>query len=297
MGFSLSLGVVFALFACSLPSAKYRPLGDGPSVTEDAAVDAREIDARELDAAVGPAVTSVDQPARIATSDTVTIKVMLHGVHPGSVTWTVAATNGMFTPTAGTTDLDTNGNGTFNVSYKASATAGDDAWSVALDDGTTTHTSFVAKVGALVAIGETTTFADHLNMTVSANNLYGQQVTVASQTYLMRFGLFSDNTGVNARVALYLDNGANPATLVAQTASQALVIGRNEMRLAAPMQINAGTYWLMADFDAGAQVRRGSTNVAQMYVSVASTVPLPTTTAGATTLTGSSLNYFAEVIP
>ena len=159
------------------------------------------------------------------------------------------------------------------------------------------RTSFVAKVAALMSIGDATSFADHAGMTVTSNTLYGQQVTLAAQAYVMRLGLFTDNAGATARIALYLDQAANPALLVAQAGPQALVVGENEIRLAAPVQLNAGTYWLMADFDAGTQVRRNAATVAQIFLSVAATAPLPATTAGSTSLTGNTLNYFAEIIP
>jgi len=297
-------GVVLglALSACSVPGAKFTPLGDdntGDNVPgdADASSDGEAQHDAPVDAAIGPDITAVEQPPRIATGDTVTIKVSLHSIRTGPVAWTLAATKGAFTPTSGSADIDANGKGTFTVSFKASATAGDDAWTVDLDDGVLAHDAFTAKVADLVPIGDATSFADHAGQTVTGNVLYGQKVTLAAAAYLMRLGLFSDNAGTNARMALYLDNGAAPASLVAQVAAQAVVAGRNEIRLASPVQLNAGTYWLMADFDGGTQVRRNATNVAQIFVNVAATAPLPATTAGSTSLNGLTLNYFAEVIP
>lgn len=270
-----------------------------PDAVPDAVPDARPDAAPDAapDARMGPTVTGVDIPARIATGDTVDVRVTIHALTHGAVAWSLHATAGAFAPATGSADLDASGNAVFTASYTAAAAAGDDAFTIDLDDGESTHGTYTARVGALVPLGEAAAFADHAGLTVVSDIAYGQQVVLAAPAYAMRFGLFVDNAGYTGRLALYLDHGASPATKVAETALQALAVGRNELRIAVPVRLNPGTYWLMGNFSAGAQVRRSAAVVAQLYLPAAATAALPDSTAGATAINAKTLNYFLEVIP
>jgi hypothetical protein len=99
------------------------------------------------------------------------------------------------------------------------------------------------------------------------------------------------------KIGIYADAAGNPGTLVAQMPSTAVLLGMNEVPLAAPVTLTAGTYWFMANYSASASIydnvnAAGST---VKYISLPFATALPATFPTPTTYTGQVFNYYLVV--
>ena len=308
---ALALAMV-ALAACSfdgLPPLVDATEPDGGADAQE--VDAQEVDAQEvdaqqvdagdaaLDAAVDAApVTLVlaEVPLRIATGATVTIRLTVGGP-PGPVAWSLASAGGGFTPSSGQVTLNASGLGTITTTYVAPGTTGDLVHTLTLDDGVARQSDVTTLVRALATIGNATSFADAAGLQIPPNALYGQRLTVSQPRVVMRLGLWADVSGPVGRLALYTDDGSGPSTLVAATPVFAVASGMTEVDVVSPVAVPAGAYWLLGNFDAGAQVRRGALGESIASAPLPASTPLPTTLTGPTLSSSRSLNVFAEVAP
>ena len=59
-----------------------------------------------------------------------------------------------------------------------------------------------------------------------------------------------DTGSASVQMALYDDNSSSPGSLVAWTDGTSLSPGFNEIDVVEPVALSAGTYWLMAAYDA-----------------------------------------------
>lgn len=111
--------------------------------------------------------------------------------------------------------------------------------------------------------------------------LLGQQVTLSSAITLTGLGINIYATSGNTVIALYTDSSGSPGTLVAQTGSEALSVGNNDLGLSGSnVAVSAGTYWIMKVHDDVAYVTEsssaGSTNTtAYESFTFSSSVPDP----------------------
>ncbi len=119
-----------------------------------------------------------------------------------------------------------------------------------------------------------------------------------SDLTLLQFGVISRGAGQGMQMALYTNAGSAPGTLVAQTAATTMFVGNMELNpTAGPVFLTAGTYWIMAIYNATAQfgfTTAAGTNVVA-YRSWTFGSALPTTFGTPTTYTGQSFNYYLVV--
>jgi hypothetical protein len=297
---------VLMLSACGFDGLP--PLVDAsdPDASE---VDARVIDAEDPDAS-GPDTpidtTPVDAasvmlvlaevPLRIAVGTTVTIRLTVGGP-PGTVAWSLTSGGGGFTPASGQVTLNASGLGTITTSYTAPGTAGDLVHTLTLDDGVAHQVDVTTLVRTLAPLGNAASFPDAAGLQIPPNALYGQRLVVSQPRVVMRLGLWADVSGPSGRLALYTDDGTGPSALVASTPTFVVATGRTEVDVATPVALAAGSYWLLGNFDAGAQLRRGSLGESIASALLPASSPLPSTISGPTLSSSRSLNVFAQVAP
>lgn len=90
--------------------------------------------------------------------------------------------------------------------------------------------------------------------------LIAQEVTLSSDITLSALGIGIASGSGNAVLALYEDSGGAPGALLAQTASEAVSAGSNELDLSgADVSLTAGTYWIAKVHDDVAYVTESST--------------------------------------
>lgn len=137
---------------------------------------------------------------------------------------------------------------------------------------------------------------------ISPNVLWGQQVSISTAITVTALGVFGNSPapGVHAILALYSDSGTTPARPSRQkavTASTLISNGDNRIPVLGQPMLPAGTYWIMAEYDATAAVCADDTSTnAQAYVLVNyGTVPDPfaESDGGAPVVqTGVDFNYY-----
>jgi hypothetical protein len=106
-----------------------------------------------------------------------------------------------------------------------------------------------------VLVGESNTLPETQNY--SPNFLTARRVTVAATAQLSNFGVITRQGGSQARIGLYRNTGEfpteRPAERVAQTGATLLQTGRQEIPIA-PVQLAAGDYWIVTQFDASTPI-------------------------------------------
>ncbi len=94
----------------------------------------------------------------------------------------------------------------------------------------------------------------------AAGYLLGWAVTVPSDTTLYGMGAVLGSSGASMRMALYTNSSSTPGTLVAYTDTATTTSGANEIDLTSPVELSAGTYWIMANYGALTTLYYGSTS-------------------------------------
>jgi hypothetical protein len=91
----------------------------------------------------------------------------------------------------------------------------------------------------------------HLNSEFSPDFLLGRPVTLDKTMTVTAFGLITRTGGTQVKMALYDNDGADggPGTLLVSTGATGVLIGFQEIA-AKPTLVPAGTYWVMALYDA-----------------------------------------------
>jgi hypothetical protein len=96
-----------------------------------------------------------------------------------------------------------------------------------------------------------TTLAATSGLTGSADTILASVYTVDTAEKVISFTFYANTTG-NALAGIYTDNGGAPDVLVGQTAWTAVsATGITTISLAAPVNISAGSYWLVFLANAG----------------------------------------------
>ena len=83
---------------------------------------------------------------------------------------------------------------------------------------------------------------------VTGGFLVGQAVELDAAFSLVVFAVLSREAGTEARMALYADESGKPGALLAQSEVVALAEGENDLGALEPVALEAGTYWLTAQF-------------------------------------------------
>ena len=175
------------------------------------------------------------------------------------------------------------------------ATDGDLQHAIALD--AQPSSMFTTLVRTAVLVGEPTAFPSSNGQTIASGFLYAQPVHLASAMVVTKLGVIVDATGPNTRMALYRDTSMLPDALVVATPGLAVPSATTEFAVTTPTLVDAGDYWIAANFESATHVRldtgRTVTSALQT-LSFAQTFPA---TAAAETATGNVLNYYIVCTP
>lgn len=80
--------------------------------------------------------------------------------------------------------------------------------------------------------------------------LLGQSIAMRAASEITGLGFFAKGESAGAYLALYSDNGGEPQTLLATSERGTVVAGENVFAID-PLELDAGTYWLMTMFEQG----------------------------------------------
>lgn len=149
------------------------------------------------------------------------------------------------------------------------------------------------------AFGYPTKFGPAIS-SFGANFLLGEAVTISSKIELTSISIIDSIPAGNIKIALYTNASGSPGTLVVQ--SSGAVSSSGTLTYAAPQtQVQPGTYWIMATYDASPSnfVDASGTNTI-VYVADTFANALPSTyPASHTTYTANHFNYYVSgyVVP
>lgn len=303
--------VIAMLAACSFPTP---PALSRDGATNDPADDADAGDVGDaaadgaIDAAVdAPIDAPIDSPPetmvigsviplRIAITDSVPLSFTLQGPPSTVLQWSITSGGGTFAPSSGVASTTATGTATASTTYTAPATGGDLVHTLAVTATQSSATPFTTKVRTLRRLGELTPFTDNAGLQIAANTLAGQTVTTDTATVLMRIGVIPQTGGYNGRLALYANSGGAPAALLAATSLTQISGTAQEIRVVTPTQLAQDTYWVMANFDAAAPIKRSATNNTTIrFITLATSAALPDPIVSPQTSTNRVLNYYLVV--
>lgn len=142
-----------------------------------------------------------------------------------------------------------------------------------VDAGTFWPDAGPADDGGFVRVGNAQPFTT--DATHPAGIVYGYAMNVPERLQLTHLAAFGRSTGANIRLALYADFFGTPTTLVASTAFAPLALGPVEIPIAAPITVDAGTYWIMGAVDANSPIGFGSLLVNERLFSLPAAQPFP----------------------
>jgi hypothetical protein len=135
------------------------------------------------------------------------------------------------------------------------------------------------------------------NQSAYTGYLLGERVDIAAAIQVTALGVIATSaepaTGVDGIMALYDDVGGVPSALQAQTASTTIGPGDNLIPVESPASVAAGTYWIMAEYDATASVCVDASDSNPIaYVSIGGYEIVPATLANQQGVSSVDLNYY-----
>jgi hypothetical protein len=277
------------------------PAVDAPPPGEDAAIDSMVIDAPDIDAAIdaalAPEVTTVTVPAGGVDAEgaKATVMVNVRGEANEVLSVTLTSTRGTYAPATATVPLDANGDGVMTTEFTSGNTAGTEMGTAVARNTQNVEspaTSFQFPVVALRRIGHPTAYTTQGGFT--ANNLLGQAVAIPVAGRLKKFGWITATNTEMIKIGIYTNVGGAPGTLVAQMPARTPTVGVNEVVLANPVALAAGTYWFMANYSSvGGTYKDASTNITTKFVALTFANALPTTFPTThMTYTSNNFNYY-----
>lgn len=151
---------------------------------------------------------------------------------------------------------------------------------VTSDDGDTEGGSATASIEALVfyEVGYSTSSSGPGS--AGASYLLGPSITVSTATTLYGIGGYLGTAGNTGRFALYTSSAGVPGTLVAYTDTFTTALGANEISLATPVALPAGTYWVMGVYSATTYIYYGASSTATIKYKAASYSSTPSSSFG-----------------
>jgi len=210
----------------------------------DAALDA--VDA-EIDAAVPTSITSVTISGEVATGESADITAVVNGTPHATVPYAFAG-QGAFSLASGDMTFDDAGLATVMVRYTAPMmpkldvimfTAGDAVQMLTVDVLSLDTFGFDTALGTTVSVAKDT--------------MHGVTIPGGGEGTFRTLGVVvSISSGAHhGRFALYAGDMTKPGMLLASTASQLLVNGRNAVPLSQPVHVQPtpATYWVVAVYD------------------------------------------------
>jgi hypothetical protein len=185
---------------------------------------------------------------------------------------------------------------TTTVTDPTTTTTDDPTTTTTETDPTTTTTS--STTTTTLASGFTYGNADEFPAASdnSPDFLVGTPLMVTQPSVLTHLCVITKAAGPNMMLALYTDSNGLPDQLVASIPSTPMTLGRMEIPVA-PMQIPAGTYWMMGVYDAEASIGldESDPNALDAYASQDFSSPLPDPFGPAGSYTGQKFNYYVRV--
>lgn len=136
-----------------------------------------------------------------------------------------------------------------------------------------------------------------LEVQLSPNFLLGNSLEIPANTVITHLGVLGKAAGPHVQLGLYTDNGGSPDQLVTATGTEVLAAKQNWFP-ATPVEITAGTYWLMGVYDASALIGYTTSDPSAVvkYRNLTFNGTLPTTFGSAFSFTGATYNYYAHGI-
>lgn len=239
-----------------------------------------------------PGLVAATIPLRVAVSDIVSLVFLVAGPQSSSVGWAIDSGGGDFDLPDGTVAIGEDSIGTITVGYRAPAAPGIRTHTLNLFLSSEVAAPFNTHVATLQGAGQLNPFADNAGISVPADFLYGQQITIPRTAVLMRLGFHSQLAGGNARMALYTNNAGVPQALVASSGLASVVAGPNDLRVT-PTMVEAGTYWLLGNFTLVTPVKRdGATSGDLAYLPLATTAAFPDPIVSPMATTNRVLNFY-----
>ena len=107
---------------------------------------------------------------------------------------------------------------------------------------TSLPSSTATSNGTPINIGETNVLGT--NDSGNGNLLIAQQATLSQTGTVQSLSFYVLSAAGHLRLGIYSNSAGQPGTLLAQTAEFVPVVGWNTQNVLAPVQLNAGTYWL-----------------------------------------------------
>lgn len=273
------------LFACgSVTKAKPDAALDAPA---DIALDAETVVV--LSDPMGPTMALDSEVGRSL------ISVHVHSEQPNQNAHVAfSGTLGTFSPTLVAVTTDGSGDGSASAMYAAGSDGGAETVSMiaGLNGIESAPATAMFDITKVTIAGNGQPFTNQAGF--SPNYLLGEPITVVNPGMLTKIGFVSTQNGPNMKVGIYTANGAVPGTLVAQMGPVAIQQGINEVVLATPVPLVAGTYWYEAVYDSVGEMGGDSSGVTTMvaYCTLPFTSALPTTFPAASTYNSNRFNYF-----
>lgn len=166
--------------------------------------------------------------------------------------------------------------------------------SVTASDGTVTTTAVTAEFDVVDSVYDLGYWREFPYTSILARNyLLGHPVTVPRDVTVVELGIIAKRTTANAKIAVYTDSGGKPGTLVVGSSLQRINVGTNKFSVPAT-DLSAGTYWVMAVYDATAYAGEDRGRNTVYYVSMSAYGAFPTT-ASWRSYSGYRHNYFMTV--
>jgi len=255
-----------------------------------------DVDAQQADAFDGPVIVSVSTPTSLeAEGAMATIMASVHG-HPNEVLKvSFSGMLGTYGPPTSLVTTDAAGNGTVSTTFISGMLGGVEAGVVTASNAAMVNSvpkQFGFQVIALARYGQATAFG--ASGQFGQDNLLGQTITVTAAGTLKKIGFISISAGPMIKVGIYADAGGVPATLLTQIPATNVAMGTNEIALASPLAMNAGTYWFMAVYNTQGNVGSDQTAARTIrFIAEPFANPLPTVfpTMTSTNMSG-NFNYY-----
>lgn len=259
----------------------------------DAGVDA------EVVAPVDPAIASVSVPPKVEVESATGVVVAAVQGPPGTrLTVVFSGSLGTYAPSPRIVTTDATGHGTATTTFRAGPVDGTAAGMVAIASPLgVTPVTFSFPVTPFARYGNTQMLTKPGPFTPGI--LVGMPIVVPASGKLRKLGFLSAGAGPSIKIGIYADVGGTPGALVAQIPATAILQGRNEVPLATPVNLAAGTYWFMAVYSADGTVyyqNNAGAGAVVKDVGLPFANELPATfPAGHGTYTGQSFDYYLVV--
>jgi len=242
-------------------------------------------------------VLSVSVPSMVEVEgDTGAVTAQLHASPATALTIAFSGTLGTYAPATQMVTTDGSGNGSATVTFTSGVMDGTEAGTATITAPTGAQPKpFGFQVMPFARYGNTVQLPSPGQF--SPDNLLGTAIVVPTAGKLRKFGFLSANAGPNLKIGIYTDAAGSPGTLIAQMPSTAILQGLNEVSLATPLLLTAGTYWFMGLYSSNGTVYYdlGAAGSTVKYISLAFASALPTTFPAPTTYTGQAFNYYLVV--